>query len=138
MFILPINPVAPAGPTLNYNSFQAWYLKKIYIYIILRTSINWVTFYLTLYSLTKFILWIAWFFGVKWPDLNIGFLFFSMAMTGEFHDQRSLAGHSPWGFIESDTTEWLTYTRIAMTQFTVSPKNALIKGRNTPILDLNK
>ena len=27
---------------------------------------------------------------------------------GEFHEQRSLAGYSPWGHIESDTTEWLT------------------------------
>ena len=26
---------------------------------------------------------------------------------GEFHGQRSLAGYSPWGCKESDTTEWL-------------------------------
>ena len=26
----------------------------------------------------------------------------------EFHGQRSLAGYSPWGHKESDTTEWLT------------------------------
>ena len=28
----------------------------------------------------------------------------------EFHEQRSLAGHSPWGHKESDTTEQLTLT----------------------------
>ena len=27
---------------------------------------------------------------------------------GEFHGQRSLAGYSPWGCKESDTTEWLS------------------------------
>ena len=27
---------------------------------------------------------------------------------GEFHGQRSLADHSPWGHKESDTTKWLT------------------------------
>ena len=27
---------------------------------------------------------------------------------GEFHGQRSLAGYSPWGHKESDTTEWLS------------------------------
>ena len=26
-------------------------------------------------------------------------------LPGEFHGQRSLAGHSPWGHKESDTTE---------------------------------
>ena len=29
-------------------------------------------------------------------------------LPGEFHRQRSLAGYSPWGHKESDTTEWLT------------------------------
>ena len=29
---------------------------------------------------------------------------------GEFHGQRSLAGYSPWGCKESDTTERLTFT----------------------------
>ena len=29
-------------------------------------------------------------------------------LPGEFHGQRSLAGYSPWGRKESDTTEWLT------------------------------
>ena len=28
---------------------------------------------------------------------------------GEFHGQRSLAGYSPWGHKESDTTEWLHF-----------------------------
>ena len=29
-------------------------------------------------------------------------------LPGEFHEQRNLAGYSPWGHRESDTTEWLT------------------------------
>ena len=29
-------------------------------------------------------------------------------VPGEFHGQRSLAGYSPWGSKESDTTEQLT------------------------------
>ena len=29
---------------------------------------------------------------------------------GEFHGQRSLAGYSPWGCKESDTTEQLAHT----------------------------
>ena len=31
-------------------------------------------------------------------------------LPGEFHGQRSLTGHSPWGGKESDTTERLPYT----------------------------
>ena len=31
-------------------------------------------------------------------------------LPGEFHGQRSLAGYTPWGHKESDTTEWLTHT----------------------------
>ena len=31
-------------------------------------------------------------------------------LPGEFHGQRSLAGYSPWGHKESDTTEGLTHT----------------------------
>ena len=33
-------------------------------------------------------------------------------LPGEFHRQRSLAGYSPWGCKELDTTEWLTHTHI--------------------------
>ena len=31
-------------------------------------------------------------------------------LPGEFHRQRSLAGYSPWGHKESDTTKQLTLT----------------------------
>ena len=31
-------------------------------------------------------------------------------LPGEFHGQRSLAGYSPWGHKESDTTERLSLT----------------------------
>ena len=37
----------------------------------------------------------------------------SSFLPGEFHGQRSLAGYSPWGCKESDTTERLTHTHIA-------------------------
>ena len=30
-------------------------------------------------------------------------------LLGEFHEQRSLAGYSPWGHKESDTTERLNF-----------------------------
>ena len=32
----------------------------------------------------------------------------SVFLPGEFHEQRSLAGYSPWGCQELDTTEWLS------------------------------
>ena len=35
---------------------------------------------------------------------------------GEFHGHRSLAGYSPWGCKESDTTEWLSLTHVRCTQ----------------------
>ena len=31
-------------------------------------------------------------------------------LPGEFHGQRSLAGNSPWGYKESDTTRKLTFS----------------------------
>ena len=33
-------------------------------------------------------------------------------LPGEFHGQRSLAGYSPWGHKELDTTKWLTHTQL--------------------------
>ena len=32
----------------------------------------------------------------------------SVFLPGEFHEQRSPAGYSPWGCNESDTTQWLS------------------------------
>ena len=37
-------------------------------------------------------------------------------LPGEFHGQRSLADHSPWGHKESDTTEQLTYFTLSVTK----------------------
>ena len=31
-------------------------------------------------------------------------------LPGEFHEQKSLAGYSPWGLKESETTERLTFS----------------------------
>ena len=38
----------------------------------------------------------------KWPPTPV-------FLPGEFHGQRNLAGYSPWGGKESDTTEQLTH-----------------------------
>ena len=35
-------------------------------------------------------------------------------LPGEFHEQWSLVGYSPWGLRESDTTERLTLTFIVL------------------------
>ena len=40
---------------------------------------------------------------VLWPPTLV-------FLPGEFHGQRSLVGYSPWGWKESDMTEWLTLT----------------------------
>ena len=52
-----------------------------------------------------------------WNTLNYGYLWLlvwrrewqptPVFLPGESHGQRSLAGHSPWGPEELDTTEWL-------------------------------
>ena len=34
-------------------------------------------------------------------------------LPGEFHGKSSLAGYSPWGHRESDTTEWLTLSSMS-------------------------
>ena len=34
-------------------------------------------------------------------------------LRSEFHRQRNLAGYSPWGHKESDTTEWLTVSNFS-------------------------
>ena len=39
----------------------------------------------------------------------------------EFHGQRSLAGYSPWGHKESDTTEWLTQSTQSTCSYLESP-----------------
>ena len=38
--------------------------------------------------------------------LKNGMVTHSSTLAGEFHGQRSLAGYSPWGHKEQDTTEW--------------------------------
>ena len=42
----------------------------------------------------------------KWEDpLSEGWQLTPVLLPGESHGQRSLAGYSPWGHKESDTTE---------------------------------
>ena len=45
----------------------------------------------------------------------------SVFLLGEFHGQRNLAGCSPWGCKESDTTEQLTGPRLYMHTHTHTP-----------------
>ena len=51
-------------------------------------------------------------------------------LPGEFHEQRSLAGYSPWGCKELDMTEWLSThackndpSRHTYTQISILPSN---------------
>ena len=58
---------------------------------------------------------------VGWNDLKeISPVF----LPGEFHGQRSLAGCSPWGGKESDTTEILTLSTVNWWGKTVSVRSA--------------
>ena len=41
-------------------------------------------------------------------SLEKGMATHSSILAGEFHGQKSLAGYSPWGHKESDTTEQLS------------------------------
>ena len=45
-----------------------------------------------------------------------------VSLPGEFHGQKSLAGYSPWGRKESDTTECLMHTHAKQTSRTQSFK----------------
>ena len=49
-----------------------------------------------------------------------------MFLLGEFHGQRSLAGYSPWGDKESDTTELLTLS-LSGAMNSISELNGLTK-----------
>ena len=44
--------------------------------------------------------------SLGWEDaLEKGMVTHSSILPGEFHGQKSLVGHCPWGWKESDTTE---------------------------------
>ena len=55
-------------------------------------------------------------------------------LSGEFHGQRSLAGYTPWGNKESDTTERLTHTKKGgiVSHFSVRNIKFSEKGSNGP------
>ena len=46
--------------------------------------------------------------------LEKGMATHSIFLPGEFHGQRSLVGHSPWGHKESDTTEATSHARLML------------------------
>ena len=51
----------------------------------------------------------TWVWSLSQEDrLEKGMATHSVFLPGGFHGQRSLAGYSPWGSKESDTTKWLT------------------------------
>ena len=53
----------------------------------------------------------TWVQSLGWEHpLEKGMATHSSFLPGEFHGQRSLAGYSPWGCKELDTTERLTHT----------------------------
>ena len=47
-----------------------------------------------------------------WNARDPGLIPGSVFLPGEFHEQRSLVGYSPWGQEESDMTEWLTKQKV--------------------------
>ena len=53
---------------------------------------------------------------VKKPNLTT-----PVFLLGEFHGQRSVAGYSPWGHTESDTTKQLSLS-LSKTLIDTSPK----------------
>ena len=46
--------------------------------------------------------------SISGSGMEKGMATHSIFLPGEFHEQRSLTGCSPWGCKELDTTEWLT------------------------------
>ena len=56
----------------------------------------------------------TWVRFLDWEDpLQEGMAAHSSILAGEFHGQRSLVGHSPWGRKESDTTEQQTHSTLS-------------------------
>ena len=54
-------------------------------------------------------MWETWARSLGWEDpLEEGMAPTPVLLPGKSHEQRSLAGHSPWGRKESDTTERLS------------------------------
>ena len=60
-----------------------------------------------------------------------------MASHGEFHGQRSLAGHSLWGRKELDTTERLSFTHSYITYNDVHYVNHVIYSTPSTYLFYN-
>ena len=55
--------------------------------------------------------WETWVWSLGWEDpWRREWLPIPVFWPGEFHEQRSLAGYSPWGHKESDATETFTFT----------------------------
>ena len=65
----------------------------------------------------------TWVLSLGWENpLRRERLLTRVFLPGEFHGQRSLAGHSPWGCKELDMTEQLnTYTGIAIKEKEMRP-----------------
>ena len=64
--------------------------------------------------------------GRKWQPTPV-------FLPGKFHRQRSLAGYSPWGHRESDTTEQLSRPQeVSRIYPTVRVRNSFLKLRGLP------
>ena len=58
-------------------------------------------------------MWETWFQYLGWADPRKKGMATHFQYSGEFHEQRSLVGYSPWGFKVSDTIERLSLHFIA-------------------------
>ena len=67
-------------------------------------------------------------FGWKDP-LKEGMATTPVFLPGKSHGQRSLAGYSPWGHKESDTTEWLSLSLLTESRQGKTPQGGGSAGR---------
>ena len=66
-------------------------------------------------------LWLLWIVNPEYQRRAGGHFTTLVFLSGKSHGQRSLAGYSPWGHKDSDTTEWLTSHHIMSEMETHSP-----------------
>ena len=79
--------------------FYSWWLLLASV-ISLGVTKWWISIFVILSTFVKWNSSVTW--RREWQPTPVFLL-------GEFHGQRSLAGYSPWGHKESNTTKWLTH-----------------------------
>ena len=63
---------------------------------------------------------------IPWRRHGYPFVFYPVFLPGEFHGQRSLAGYSPWGHRELESTEQLTHSTLSSLFHRVSTQNIMV------------